>query len=112
MNEHMENALESIVETIMNFGVYPQPRKVGLFLTSGSRRPTEFDLYDFLYSRIEYCELLEYFIISMNDQTNYGGFADQRNKWDKKVTAMLTEHLKDSDMVRELAEKYAQDAAA
>lgn len=119
----LEAALEEVVETIMDFGQWPQPRKVGLFITSGSTKPKEFDLYDFLdgehevtlrgykYTprRMDHSDLLEYFILSMADHNTAGEFQLSRSRWEKKVTAMLNDHLKDSTIVAKVAAKLEQE---
>lgn len=107
----MENAVEHVVETILNFGVYPQPRRVGLFITTGSNRRTEFDLYDDLSDEKFIChaDLLEFFILAMNDQSSYGAFSNQRSSWEKRLNKYLTAKLIDSDMVREKAQEYAEE---
>lgn len=103
----MESALESVVETILFFGEYPQPRRVGTFITTGSRRPKQFDLYEFLEDKIELCELLEFFICSLNDQTNYGAFSDLRSRWEKRIEKMLVEHLTGHAIVMDKALEMA-----
>lgn len=111
LEPHMEGALEHVVETIMNFGVYPQPRCVGLFMTTGSNRRTEFDLYDDLIDEkfIEHADLLEFFILSMNDAGHYGSFYNLRSSWEKRLEKYLSTKLQDSSMVREKAEEYMEE---
>lgn len=100
-----EAALEEVVECIINFGCYPQPRRVGTFITSGSNKPKQFDLYDFLCDKgtPEFSDLLEYFILSMNDWSRAGPFEGQRSRWLHRVETMLTAHLKDSGIVQDRA---------
>lgn len=109
---HMENALESIVETIMNFGEYPQ--RVGLFMTTGSRHPRQFDLYEELQDEkfIEHADLLEFFICAINDYSACGAFSDLRGRWEKRLTTMLLDKLADSEIVREKALEYAEEERA
>lgn len=106
----MEGALEMVIETILNFGQYPQPRRVGTFITTGSSKPKEFDLYEFLEGQdrgIEFADLLEYFIFSMGDNSGSGKFFDLRDSWEKRLTKILNDHLRDSELVRGVAEKAA-----
>ena len=106
----MENAVEHVVETILNFGVYPQPRSQAF----GQFRPqprTQFDLYDDLLEEkfIEHADLLEFFICAINDQSNFGAFSNLRSSWEKRLNKYLTAKLIDSDMVREKAQEYAEE---
>ncbi len=109
----MENAIESVVETIMLFGEYPQPRRVGTFITTGSNRPREFDLYEFLEDQkiVEHCDLLEYFILSLNDYGTICQFRDLRDRWNKKITAALTESFKQNPpaFLTEKAAEFVRD---
>ena len=112
LEPHLEGALEMVIECVMNFGVWPQPRKVGRFITSGSSRPTRFDLYDFLESKNvpEEAELREFFIASLNTTSStWGAFSDMRSMWEKKITKLLTEHFTGSEIVKELAQKLAEE---
>lgn len=108
---HMENALESVVETIMNFGEYPQPRRVGLFITTGSPRRKQYDLYEELQDEkfIEHADLLEFFICAMNDYSTCGAFSDLRGRWEKRLTEHLLDKLADSEIVRDKALEYAEE---
>ena len=110
-----ERALEDVVETILNFGVYPQPVRWKPGRTQPIP-PTEFDLYEFLFEendkgqmRIDPVDACEFFILAQKDHTRYGPFETARSKWEKKITEMLTDHLRDSDMVTELAAQMAED---
>lgn len=110
----LEQAREKIVETVILFGQYPQPRRVGMFLTTGSRRPKRFDLYDFLFDdgkdKIDEVEVREFFVTAMFDPTPYGAFHELRNRWEKKVTEMLEGHFGDeNELVIEVASELWDD---
>jgi hypothetical protein len=100
--------MDEAVEVIMNFGQYPQPRS---YKDKGPAKPKEFDLYDFLEEkgRPEYSDLLEYFILSMNDHGRAGACEDQRRRWGEKIEAMLRAELKDSDIVETLAKQAMEE---
>ncbi len=106
---YLEPALEEVVEIIMNFGQWPQPRRVGTFITTGSNAPKLLDLYDCLADRIDYSELLEYFILSLNDRGIIGPFSDSRARWEKRVEKMLVDHLTGSELVADHAAKLMRD---
>ena len=112
---YLERAREEIVSTVLGFGQWPQPRSVGLFFTSGSRRPKEFDLYEFLFDEdtplIHPVEAQEFFVLALTDFSNCGAFSDSRNRFDKRITELLEAHFNDDHrLVREHAGKLMEDA--
>jgi len=111
LEPYMERALEEVVETVLNYGMYPQPRRVSLYFTTGSTAPRQFDLYDWILetNAVDPSELREYFILSLNDHSSCGMFEDARSKWEKKLTEKLLDHFAGSEIVRERAEKLAEE---
>ena len=95
----MELALEVVVETILDCSMWPKPQK-GKFTRS------KFDLYDFLLEeRPSYA--MEMYVASMSSNTR--AFEDRIERERKTVEAMLVKHLKDSDLVADLAAEYAEE---
>lgn len=115
MSNYPELAREQIVETVMLFGCYPQPRRVGLFFTSGSRKPEQFSLTEFLFDTagktyIDPRELEDFFVSALIDHSTIGAFSDCRNRWEKKVEKMLNDHFTDNHpLVQEVAAKMESD---
>jgi hypothetical protein len=108
-----EQALEEVLECILNFGQWPQPRRVGALFSSGGNGPKQFDLYDFLAERsglIEFSELLEFFCLALNDHSRIGVFEDSRSRWEGKITKALTEHLAGHPIVIGQAQKLKTEA--
>lgn len=103
----MENALESVVETIMLFGEYPQPRR-------GDYRPfrpiapgKEFDLWDWLAENINSDDRNEFmFSVTVDYQSHSTVLSDWRGKIEKRLLLELA----DSDTVREKALQFAAEA--
>ena len=91
---HYELALESVVETVMDYGQWPHTGKA------------EFDLYDFLLDERDSSYMLEMYVSSMSSNTR--AFEDRIERERKTVTVMLEKHLKNSDFVAELAAEYAE----
>lgn len=103
---HLESALESVVETIMLYGEYPQPRRD--YYTGGpaiqSRK--EFDLWDWLAENINSDDRNEFmFAVTVDYRPHSTVLSDWRGKIEKRL--ML--ELADSDMVRERAEQIAEE---
>lgn len=113
LEPHMENALESVVETIMRFGEYPQPRKHIPGMPYRNLRPRQFCLHDWILEKniFDPSELREYFILSMNDHSITGSFSDARSRWEKELEKRLKELLAGSEMVQEKAREFAEEEA-
>lgn len=110
---YLADALESVVETILLFGEYPQPRP-NAWRTGKTPPKREFDLYDFLeahegdpYRMPEECTLREYFILSLTDRTTYGPFSDARDRWEKKIEKALRDDLAGGELVQAKALQLA-----
>lgn len=82
-----------------------------LFMTTGSTRRKQYDLYEELQDEkfIEHADLLEFFICAMNDYSTCGAFSDLRGRWDKRLTEHLLDKLADSEIVRDKALEYAEE---
>lgn len=96
-------AIEDVVETIMLFGQYPQPRG------AWDKRPprsVEFDLQEYLVEHRDDSDLAN---LAMCAIINFGDFDERRLNENRKLEAELTEHLRDSQIVRDRAEDLAEE---
>ena len=95
---HHELALEGVVETVMDCGMWPQPVK-------GKFKKSEFDLYDFLLEERDPSYFLEMYIgcVTGND------VSDRIRREQETIKEMLKKHFKDSDIVNDIAAEYAED---
>ena len=93
-----ELALEHVVETVMDYGMWPQP-------TNGKLTRSEFDLYDFLNEERDPSYFLEMYIgaITGND------ISDRIYREQATVKEMLEKHFKNSDIVADVAAEYASE---
>ena len=96
----LEGALEEVVETIMLFGQYPQPSQ-----RNRSRVQFQLDEYLFEYFWDEESVLGAYeaYLTQFN-----AGFDDKRLRESTRLQESLTDHLRDSAIVRDHAERVAQ----
>jgi hypothetical protein len=92
---HYKLALESVVETVMNYGQWPHKGKA------------EFDLYEFLLEERDSSYMLEMYVASMS--CNGYAFTDRIERERKTVIVMLEKHFINSDIVAELAAEYAEE---
>jgi len=94
-----ELALENVVETVMDYGMWPQPMK-------GKHKKSEFDLYDFLLEERDPSYFLEMYIgcITGNE------ISDRIRREQATIKEMLEKHFKDSDIVNDLAAEYASES--
>jgi hypothetical protein len=90
-----ETALESVVETVMDYGHYPANGRV------------QFDLYEFLLENRDPSYAHELYVASMSSNTR--AFEDRIERERKTVTKMLEKHLKNSDIVANLAIEYLEE---
>ena len=93
---HYELALEEIVETILNYGQWPM-----------KGRP-KFDLYDFILEHRDTSFLVEMYVASLS--SNAQAFEDKLERERRNVEELLIAHLRDSDIVQDLAEENAAEA--
>ena len=94
---HYELALEEIVEGVLNHGQWPR--------TGRSR----FDLYDFILEHRDTSFLVELYVSAMS--SNAQAFEDRIERERRNVEELLIAHLRDSEIVQELAEENAADEA-
>lgn len=92
---HYELALESVVETVMDYGQWPRKGKA------------EFDLYEWLLDERDPSYAHELYVDSMSSNTFAFEYLIERER--KTVESMLEKHFKDSDIVAELALEYAEE---
>lgn len=112
---YLERAREKIIETVLLFGVYPQPRQPSPFK---QHRLVRFMLSEFLFDTagkmyIDPSELEDFFVSALIDHSTIGAFADCRNRWEKKVEGWLSDFFDDSnDLVLEVASELWDDERA
>ena len=92
----LELALEEVVETILNYGQWPM-----------KGRP-KFDLYDFILEHRDTSFLVEMYVASLS--SNAQAFEDKLERERRNVEELLIAHLRDSDIVQDLAEENAAEA--
>ena len=93
----LELALESVIETIFEYGQYPKNGRA------------QFDLYDYLLDR-DPSYAAEMYVAALSD--NEYALQVRRDRERKTVEAMLIEHLRDSHWVADLAAEYAEEEFA
>ena len=98
-DQQMEQALEEVVETILDCAMWPKPQK-GKFARS------QFHLYDFLLEHRDPSYAYELLVSSLSSNTS--AFEDRIERERKWVEAMLIEHLSDSDIVYDRAVENAE----
>lgn len=91
----MELALDVIVETILDHGQYP------------AKGRAKFDLYDFLLENRDPSYVMEMYVASLSSYTQ--ALKDLIYRESETVEKMLVKHLKDSDLVADLAAEYAEE---
>jgi hypothetical protein len=95
-----ELALEVIVETVLEHSQYPVPRK-------GSRSRSQFDLCDFLEDHLNSSHSLALYVLALSSDSR--AFDLMRDRERNNVELMLFDHLRDSDIVNDLAAEYAEE---
>ena len=98
-DQQMAQALDDVVETILDCAMWPKPQK-GKFVRS------QFDLYDFLLEHRDPSYMVEMYVAAMSCNTD--ALADRIERDRKWVEAMLIEHLSDSDIVYHHAVENAE----
>ena len=94
---HYELALEEIVEGVLNHGQWPRKGR------------SRFDLYDFILEHRDTSFLVELYVSAMSN--NAQAFEDRIERERRNVEELLIAHLRDSDIVQDLAEENAADEA-
>jgi hypothetical protein len=98
----MQPALESVVETVMLFGQYPQPSP-----NIHRQRQVQFLLCDWIGENIDVSTMA----MSMSCSLDYGTeFDTLRFKIEENIRLALVEHFKDSEIVQEKAEEMRRDS--
>lgn len=100
---YMQDALESVVETVMLFGQYPQPRASQYQPV----RRVQFLLCDWIGENIDVSTMAMFMACSLDYGTE---FDTLRYKNEENIRLALMEHFKDSDIVQEKAEEMMRDA--
>ena len=93
---HYELALEEIVECVLNHGQWPRKGR------------SRFDLYDFILEHRDTSFLLEMYVLAISSNTQ--SFEDRIDRERKHVEELLIAHLRDSDIVQDLADENAAEA--
>jgi len=107
----MDDALDDVIDTILLFGTYPQPRQMwqgGRFVPC--RRPVRFDLADWVAENVEPVQLAESYTDFIMSQALGLEGENRRDRQQKNVDKMLRDYLADSDIVRDKAEELAAEA--
>ena len=94
---HLELALENIVQCILDHGGYP---------AQGRRK---FDLYDWLFENAnrDPSYAFEMYVCAISGNTRALEIRIEREL--KIIEALLYKHLKDSELVADLAAEYAEE---
>ena len=90
---HYELALESVVETVLDYGQWPHKGRA------------QFDLYEWMLEERDLSYAYELYIASMSSNTR--AFEERIVRERKTVEEMLKKHFEDSNIVAELAAEYA-----
>ena len=93
----LELALEEVVECILDHGQWPRKGR------------KQFDLYDFIDEHRDASYALEMYVTSMSSNTR--AFKDRVERERRAVEALLIEHLRDSEIVEDLAAEFAAEDA-
>ncbi len=101
-DKHREDAKSEVLEIISLYGQYPQPAREGKPI-----RRVEFSLSEYLadeFDASDMAAMLAGIIANCGlDQMDVISMAE------KKIMAQLSDHLEDSQLVADVAEKMAQD---
>lgn len=104
---YKERALEDVVETIMLYGEYPQPRRASYGL-SFVQRIRQFDLREWLTENYKPEEIADFMVRAMTD---YGlDFDEERLLQTDSIEKQLTVELRDSPIVLDKADELAREA--
>jgi hypothetical protein len=94
-SDHLADALQDVIECILECGQYPANGRV------------EFDLYDFLFEHRDPSYALEMYVASMS--SDIWSFEQRVQRERKTVESLLVQELTGSEMVQELADVMAED---
>ena len=101
---YRQRALDDVIETIMLFGQYPQPR-TGHGWHNAQRR-VEFDLQEWIVENMEPIETAAFLVAHISGYENRD---IMQSTFEKLIEAALRAHLADSDMVMEKIEELHED---
>jgi hypothetical protein len=93
-----ELALEQVIETVMNNGMWPAPKRGGF-------TKSQFDLYDFLNENRDPSYFLEMYLAVLTGANTY----DRIRRETKAVEELLADHFRGSEIVNELAHEIARE---
>lgn len=108
ISPYMPRALDDVIETILAWGVYPQPRLYPYAMRHLPARRVEFDLREWCNEHIDQSEMAELYVSMITDYSNEHD--SRRMKEAARVEAMLREELRDAEITRERAERLAEEA--
>lgn len=97
----LDEALADVVDTIMLYGEYPEPRPIGK-----PRRPMQFSLHEYIENEWDTAEMSELLVPLLTDFSS--DFAVTCMQAADDLRNELTDHLRDSKIVHERAEQLAQ----
>ena len=97
-------ALQSIVTTIMLFGELPQPKSAGYPGYSSQRK--QFDLHEWALEKIPGSEMADLYVAALIGDDDLIG---KKAKELARIEKLLTEHLRDSEIVEERAQEMMED---
>lgn len=104
----MPRALDDVIETILAWGVYPQPRLYPYAMRHLPAQRILFDLREWCNEHIDQADMAELYVSMITD---YSIDHDTRRHAEaSKVEAMLREELRDSQITRDHAERLAEQA--
>ncbi len=98
---YRERALDDVIETIMLFGQWPQPRP----WRGGTVRRVEFDLCDWIADNLEPSELAAFAVGQICGEDTASG----RLHLERDITEQLRAELSDSEMVNDHIDELHRD---
>jgi len=102
----MARALNDVIETIMLFGVYPQPRRSFRNGCYRNLAGVRFDLSDWLFEH--YADELPGLaagFLTLNGDEAY----EHKSRHEKRVIELIAEELRESEIVRDKALEMAEE---
>ena len=103
---YRQAALDSVIETIMLFGEYPQPRTLIGGRMYGHPRRCEFDLQEWITENMEPCETAAFLVAHI---TGYDSRDIMQATFEKMIEERLRAELAESGMVESKIEELYED---
>lgn len=103
---YRQAALDSVIETIMLFGEYPQPRTLIGGRMCGQPRRCEFDLQEWVTENMEPFETAAFLVAHI---TGYDSCDVMQSTFEKMIEERLRVELADSGMVDDVIEQLYED---